>query len=448
MNAAPEVDAASGSAAEDAVVRKVARRLMWFLFVLLVISFMDRINIAFAALTMNKELGLSASMFGMAITVFYVGYFLCEIPSNLILARVGAKIWIARIIVTWGIASTGTMLASGEWSLYFWRLLTGIAEAGFWPGVLLYLTYWFPRSYRARANALFLMGVPTTTAIASLLSGAILQMDGFMGMVGWRWLFLIEGIPAVVFGIIAYFYLTDRPAKANWLTTKEKALLEAQLKRDREIEEIGVPQDIVMRELISPKVILLCIAYFGLVSSLNANVTWTPQVVRAFAGDASFFVIGIIMAIPAVLSVIAMPLWAKSSDRRNERSWHVRIPLLIAAVGWLCVIGFANPEFKFLGLTLVSLGSFCGIFTFWTLSASASILSPNARPAGIALISSIGIGGGSAIGPFVIGYLKDWSGSFTAGFIYIFAMLLMAVICVTILARQERVAALAAPVRA
>ena len=449
MNASVAGQSGFVDATDDAVVRKVSRRLLWFLFVLLIISFVDRINIAFAGLAMNKALGLTASMFAMSITLFYLGYFLCEIPSNLLMARVGAKIWIARIMVTWGIASAGTMFATGEWSLYLWRALTGIAEAGFLPGVLLYLTYWFPRSYRARANALFIMGIPTTVAIASLLSGLILQMDGFLGLAGWRWLFLLEGLPAVAFGVVAYFYLTDRPAKAGWLTDAEKAALEARMRRDRALEETtGTIKTSVLRECMSPNVILLCLAYFGLVSSLNANTTWTPQVVRGFAGGASFFVIGIITAVPAVLTVIAMPFWGKSSDRRNERPWHVRIPLLMAIVGWLCVIGFAHGELKFVGLILVSVGSFCALLTFWTLPSNASILSPEARPAGIALINSVGIGGGSAIGPLVVGLLKDWSGSFVPGFLYVIAMLLMAVVCVTALAGHERVATAAEPSRA
>jgi ACS family 4-hydroxyphenylacetate permease-like MFS transporter len=445
MSASAAVQSVPVDAASDAVMRKVFRRLMWFLFVLLIISFIDRINVAFAGLSMNKDLGLTASMFGMAITLFYIGYFLCEIPSNLLLARFGAKIWIARIMITWGIASAGTMFATGEWSLYFWRALTGIAEAGFLPGVLLYLTYWFPRSYRARASALFIMGIPTAIAVASLLSGMILQMDGILGLAGWRWLFLLEGLPAVIFGVAAYFYLTDRPAHAGWLTDAEKATLEARMRQDRALEEqTGTAKGSVMRELMSPNVILLCVAYFGLVSSLNANATWTPQVVRGFAGGASFFVIGIITAVPAVLTLLAMPFWGKSSDRRKERPWHVRIPMLVAVAGWLCVIGFSNPGLKFLGLTLVSVGSYCGMLTFWTLPANAAILSPAARPAGIALINSVGIGGGSAIGPLVVGFLKDWSGSFTPGFLYVIAMLLMGVVCITALAGHERVAAAAA----
>ena len=206
----------------DRLLRKIFRRLIWFLFILLVVSFMDRINIAFAALTMNKELGLSAAAYGMSVTVFYLGYTLFEIPSNLVLAKVGARLWIARIMITWGIASAATMFAVGIWSLYGIRALVGVAEAGFFPGILLYLTFWFPRSCRARANALFIMGIPVTIAIASIISGFILQMNGFLGLAGWRWLFLLEGLPAVILGVVCLFYLDDGPARAKWLSEEEK----------------------------------------------------------------------------------------------------------------------------------------------------------------------------------------------------------------------------------
>src|SRR6516162_738662 len=234
---------------DDRAFRKVFRRIIWFLFILLVVSFMDRINIAFAALTMNKDLGLNAAAYGMSLTVFYIAYTLFEIPSNLILAKVGARLWIARIMITWGLASAATMFAVGMWSLYGLRALVGVAEAGFLPGILLYLTYWFPRSCRARANALFIMGIPATIAIASTISGFILQMDGFLGLAGWQWLFLLEGLPAVVFGIICLFYLDDSPTGAKWLSDDEKQEIAAQLERDRSLEETAHSQRSILRQL-------------------------------------------------------------------------------------------------------------------------------------------------------------------------------------------------------
>jgi ACS family 4-hydroxyphenylacetate permease-like MFS transporter len=418
------------------VFRKVFRRLIWFLFILLVVSFIDRINVAFAALTMNKALGLSATAFAMSITVFYVAYALFEVPSNLILAKVGARLWIARIMITWGFASAATMFAVDAWSLFGLRALVGAAEAGFLPGILLYLTYWFPRSCRARANALFIMGIPATIAIASTISGFILQMDGWSGLAGWQWLFLLEGLPAVVFGIICLFYLDDSPARAKWLSEDEKREIAARLDQDRAFEESEHSKRSVLSQLGSRNVVLLCAAYFGLITSLNANSTWVPQIVHGLTPDASFAVIGLLTALPAILTVAIMPSWGASSDRRNERVWHLRIALLLAAAGWLLVIGSNVAIARYLGLVLVSAGSFCALLTFWTIPVA--ILSPAARPAGIAFVNTIGIGGGSAISPLVIGYLKDLTGGFTSGLIYVVVMLIMSVICVTIVAAQMR----------
>ena len=425
---------------DDRAFRKVFRRIIWFLFILLVVSFMDRINIAFAALTMNKDLGLNAAAYGMSLTVFYIAYTLFEIPSNLILAKVGARLWMARIMITWGLASAATMFAVGMWSLYGIRALVGIAEAGFLPGILLYLTYWFPRTCRARANALFIMGIPATIAIASTLSGVILQMHGIFGLAGWRWLFLLEGLPAVVLGVICLFYLDDGPAHANWLSDEEKREIASRLERDRALEQTAATQRGILSQLGSRNVLLLSAAYFGLVTSLNANSTWVPQIVHGFAHSENFAVIGLLTALPAVLTVAIMPLWGASSDRRNERDWHLRIAMVAAAMGWLLVITSSVPEVRYLGLIIVSVGSFCALLTFWTFPASSAILSSEARPAGIALINCVGIGGGSAIGPLVVGYLKDLTGSFTAGLVYVVAMLIMAVICITIVAAQTRIA--------
>jgi ACS family 4-hydroxyphenylacetate permease-like MFS transporter len=440
MTAATQSSMTADLVGDDRVFRKVFRRIIWFLFILLVVSFMDRINIAFAALTMNKDLGLNAAAYGMSFTVFYIAYTLFEIPSNLILAKVGARLWIARIMITWGLASAATMFAVGMWSLYGIRALVGIAEAGFLPGILLYLTYWFPRTCRARANALFIMGIPATIAIASALSGLILQMHGIFGLAGWRWLFLLEGLPAVVLGVICLFYLDDGPAHANWLSDEEKREIASRLERDRALEETAATQRGILSQLGSRNVLLLSAAYFGLVTSLNANSTWVPQIVHGFAHSESYAVIGLLTALPAVLTVAIMPLWGASSDRRNERDWHLRIAMLAAAIGWLLVITSSMPEVRYLGLIIVSLGSFCALLTFWTFPASSAILSSEARPAGIALINCVGIGGGSAIGPLVIGYLKDLTGSFTAGLVYVVAMLIMAVICITIVAAQTRIA--------
>jgi MFS transporter, ACS family, 4-hydroxyphenylacetate permease len=428
------------AALDDTIFRKVFRRLIWFLFILLVVSYMDRINIAFAALTMNKDLGLTAAAYGVSLTVFYATYALCEIPSNLMLAKVGARLWIARIMITWGLASAATMFIAEMWSLYSIRALVGAAEAGFFPGILLYLTYWFPRTCRARVSALFIMGIPATIAISSTISGLILQMHGFLGVAGWRWLFLLEGLPAVVLGIICLFYLDDGPAHATWLSGEEKRLIASRLERDCALEQTAATKRGILSQLGSRNVVLLSAGYFGLVTSLNANSTWVPQIVQGFAHGTSYALIGLLTALPAILALAVMPLWGASSDRRDERDWHLRIAMLLAAIGWLLVISFNLPAVRYLGLVFVSIGSFCGLLTFWTFPVSASILSSEARPAGIALINCTGIGGGSAIGPVVIGYLKDTTGSFTSGLVYVAGMLIIGLICIGMVTAQTRVA--------
>ena len=216
----------------ETAYRTIFRRVVWFLFFLYILAYLDRINIGFAALAMNRDLGLTPTTFGIANTIFYLGYLAFEVPSNIMLARFGARVWLARIMVTWGIASTATALAMGETSLYALRLVVGIAEAGFVPGVLLYLTYWFPHTHRARANAFFMVAQPVAIAFGSLLSGYILRMDGILGVDGWRWVFILEGVPSIVLGVVTFFYLKDRPRDASWLTGEQRAAIERELAAD------------------------------------------------------------------------------------------------------------------------------------------------------------------------------------------------------------------------
>jgi ACS family 4-hydroxyphenylacetate permease-like MFS transporter len=404
----------------ELVIRKVSRRLIPFLFLLYVFAYLDRINIGFAALSMNRDLGLTATMFGIANTIFYVGYVLFEIPSNVMLARFGARIWIPRIMITWGIASTATLLASTPLSLYLIRFLVGVAEAGFVPGVLLYFTYWFPPSHRARANAVFMIAMPVTIAFGASISGLILQWgNGALGMAGWRWLFLVEGLPSVVLGIAAAFYLTSRPVDARWLTDPEKTALQATLSAS----EPPPARASAWRELFAREVVLLSLAYFGLTMTLNTNATWTPTIAREALQERSLSFVGFVVAIPALLTALAMPLWSARSDRRKERLWHVVLPMGLAAFGWLLVAAVPEPWIRFAGLVAVSMGAFSAMAVFWTVPPS--ILSAAAQPAGIAFISSCGILA-SATSPLLVGSLRDLTGSFTAAILFVAVVLVSA----------------------
>ncbi len=408
----------------ESVVRRVSRRLIPFLFLLYVFAYLDRINIGFAALSMNRELGLTATMFGIANTIFYVGYMFFEIPSNLMLARYGARIWIPRIMITWGIASTATMFASSPASLYVIRFLVGVAEAGFLPGVLLYLTYWFPPSHRARANAVFMIAMPVTIAFGASISGLILQWgDGFLGLSGWRWLFLVEGLPSVLLGVAAALFLTSRPADAKWLTEPEKAVLQASLAGP----ERSAGRASAWRELLGRDVILLSLAYFGLTMTLNTNATWTPTIAREALEGRSLSFVGIVVAIPALLTALVMPLWSARSDRRKERTMHTVLPMVLAALGWVLVAASPEPWLRFAGLVGVSLGAFAAMAVFWTVPPA--ILSAAARPAGIAFISSCGIFA-SATSPLLVGRLRDLTGSFTASIFFVAAVLVSAAVLV------------------
>ena len=417
----------------DAAYQKVFRHVVWYLFVLYICAYLDRINIGFAALAMNRDLRLTPTTFGIANTIFYAGYLVFEVPSNLMLARFGARRWLARIMITWGIASTATALATGANSLYALRLLVGIAEAGFVPGVLLYLTYWFPVTYRARANSFFMVAQPVSIAIGSILSGYIMKMDGTLGVAGWRWLFILEGLPSIVLGVVTLFYLKDGPRQAAWLTASERAAIEEQLKAETPPPRHGS----MWGELATLRVMLLCIAYFCLVSTLNTNATWVPQIVREIlGGQGDFVTVGMWVAIPAILTIVAMPLWSRRSDRHQERLWHVSMPMAAAAAGWVLVVVSNIAMVRFAGLAMVSVGGFCAMAILWTLPASA--LSRAARPAGIALISMAGIFG-SAVTPSIIGFLRDRTGSFTSGLLYLVVLLLAAIACVWVSERRQAI---------
>ena len=410
---------------------KVTRHLMWFLFLLFVVSFLDRINIGFAGLTMMKDLSLTSTQFGLATTLFYIAYIACGIPSNIVLARIGARKWIGSIMIAWGLASTATMFATNPQSLYFFRVLVGITEAGFLPGMLLYLTYWFPSAYRARANALFMIAMPVTAAVGSAISGAILGMDGILGLKGWQWLFLLEGMPACFFGVVVYFYLNDSPQQARWLTNLEKTTLTRMLAAEHKADPVAKPAGpkvSLMSELTSTTVLKFSVAYFCLVNSLAMVAVWTPLIVKSFSGGASNTTIGLLAAIPSVCTVIGMIWWGRRSDRAQERRWHTVLPMLLAAAGWLITAYSSHPALQLLGVCLASTGAYTAMSIFWTTPDHA--LSFTARALGIAVINAVG-NIGSALNPLVVGWLKDATQSFATGLIY--ASVLLVVGCVIML---------------
>ncbi|CEE94580.1 putative transport protein (MFS family) [Xenorhabdus nematophila str. Anatoliense] len=434
--ATPQADHPSGqhnklTAQQQNVINKLFRRLILFLFVLFVFSFLDRINIGFAGLTMGKDLGLTSTMFGLAATFFYATYVIFGIPSNVMLSIVGARRWIATIMVLWGIASTTTMFATGPTSLYILRMLVGVAEAGFLPGILVYLTYWFPAYFRARANALFMIAMPVTMAFGSLISGYILEMDGIWNLRGWQWLFLLEGFPSVLLGFVVWFYLDDSSDKAKWLTREDKQCLQEMIENDKlspaQTHEFSWQKVSLWREIFTPIVLMYTFAYFCLTNTLSAINIWTPQIMQSFNQNSSHIVIGILTAIPQFCTILGMIYWSRRSDRLQERKMHTVLPFLFAAAGWILTSLTENSMVQLLGISMASTGSFTAMAVFWTTPDHA--ISLRARAIGIAVINATG-NVGSAVSPLLIGWLKDQTGSFNAGLYFVAGLLLLGALIV------------------
>jgi len=406
MTAAPR---AAKSELETSAIRAISWRLIPFLVLAYFLAYLDRVNLGFAALTMNAELKFSPTIFSWGAGIFFIGYFIFEVPSNLALEKFGASRWIARIMVTWGIISALMAAVSGVWSFYGLRFLLGVAEAGFFPGIILYLTYWYPAEYRARFLAAFAIAVPVSTVIGAPISGLLLGLDGALGLKGWQWLFIIEGVPSVLLGIITWFYLTDRPAKADWLTAEQKAWLSAKL--ESEIAAKQAAKHLTLGQaLSSPKVLTLSLIYFGFVGALYGMQFWLPQIVKAFGYSNAQT--GFVTAVPYLFGTVAMILWARHSDATRERVMHVGAPLLLTAVA-LGVCGYMdNPYVTMVALIVAAIGIFCTFAVFWTLPTAW--LSGTAAAGAIALINSIGNLAGFG-GPYLIGWVKEATGSTSTG---------------------------------
>ncbi|WEK33061.1 MAG: MFS transporter [Candidatus Pseudomonas phytovorans] len=422
---APTTPIETASSAQHNVMRKVSRRLLGFLFLCFVLSFLDRINIGFAGLTMMGDLGLSSTQFGMATTLFYIAYIACGIPSNMALAKVGARKWIGSLMIAWGLASTATLFATDASSLYLLRILVGITEAGFLPGVLLYLTFWFPAAYRARANALFMIAMPFTAGFGSALSGLILSLDGVWGLHGWQWLFLLEGMPSVIMGFVVFGYLNDTPHQARWLSPEDKQHLQHALAADTppstSTAEDGTGS--LLREMLSSTVLKFSLVYFCLVNTLAMIAVWTPLIIKSIsAADSSNSTIGFLAMIPQVCTIIGMLVWGLHSDRSQERKWHLVLPMLVAAAGWMFAAYAGNPMVQLCGICMAATGSYTAMSIFWTTPDQA--LTFKARAIGIAVINAFG-NIGSALNPLVVGWLKDLTHSFTAGIVYATVLLVI-----------------------
>jgi MFS transporter, ACS family, tartrate transporter len=394
---------------ETSTIRAISMRLIPFLVTAYFFAYLDRVNLGFAALTMNAELKFSPTVFGWGAGIFFIGYFIFEVPSNLALEKFGASRWIARIMVTWGIISALMAMVSGEWSFYVLRFLLGVAEAGFFPGIILYLTYWFPAEYRARFLGAFAVAVPVSTVIGAPVSGLLLGLDGAMGLKGWQWLFVVEGIPSVLLGIVTWFYLTDRPEKADWLNAEQKAWLASKLRAEnaakQDVDHLSLGQ-----ALSSGKVMTLSLIYFGYVGAVYGMQFWLPQIVKAFGLTNAQT--GFVTAIPYLFGTVAMILWARHSDATRERVAHVGGPLLLTALALGVSSYITDPTTTMIVLTVAAMGMFCTFAVFWTLPIAW--LSGTAAAGAIALINSIGNLAGFG-GPYLIGWVKEATGNTSTG---------------------------------
>jgi ACS family tartrate transporter-like MFS transporter len=411
--------------ASSNVFTKATWRLVPFMVLLYIVAYLDRVNVGTAALTMNKDLGLSPEAYGFAAGIFFFGYFLFEVPSNVIMQRVGARLWICRIMLTWGAVSMANAFVDGPLSFSMLRFLLGLAEAGFFPGMVLYLTYWFPSERRARLIAMFLAGVPLANVLGSPISGLILGMDGYRGLHGWQWLFLIEGAPAIVLGLLVLRLLPDGPADARWLNDDERCTIHTALEAEPPHAHTAL-----MPMFRDPRVWLLAIPDFGIVLALYGINLWLPQIVREMGF--SILETSFINAVPYVAASVVMVLWGLSSDARRERVWHVASAAVLGAAGLACAALFHSPAAVLVSMTVAVCGVYAALAVFWTLPPS--FLGGTAAAGGIALINSISNLGGFW-GPTIMGWAKAHTGGFAGGLAVLALSMSIAAVMVVMIGR-------------
>ena len=442
---------------EKATYDKIAWRLIPFLFLCYIVAFLDRVNVGFAKLQMAPDLKFSDAVYGFGAGIFFIGYFIFEVPSNVLLERVGARIWIARIMITWGIISSAFMFTNdihwgvvatmfnctdAEFTFYFLRFLLGVAEAGFFPGIILYLTYWFPGPRRAKMVAMFMTAIAISNVIGSPVSGAIMQyMDGANGWRGWQWLFLLEGIPSVLVGVLVFVLLPNGPKHAKWLTPEERDVVSHRLAEDEAGKQDLVQRHSFMDAFRDGRVWALAVVYFCGVVCFYAVNFWMPTIIQELGIDKhDFLKVGLLSMIPWGLAAISMVLWAAHSDKTGERRWHTAGGLMVGLVGllMLAVVGH-DPIMSLIALSLVTCGILSWVATFWSLPTS--FLSGTAAAAGIAWINSVGNLGGH-FGPDLIGRIRTATGGASeAAFYTLAAVALLGVVITLLLPGTERKAA-------
>jgi MFS family permease len=391
---------------ESRVFKKVAWRLLPILTVAYVFNYLDRNNIGFAALTMNREIGLTATAFGRGAGMLFVGYCFLEVPSNMILYRVGARRWLARIMISWGLISAATIFVTGAWSFYLLRFLLGAAEAGFFPGVAFYLGHWFPAEYRTRVIAWFMVAIPISSVVGGTLSGALLQMNGMLGLAGWKWLFILEGLPVTLLGVAVLFMLTERPQDATWLTEEERQIIRARVAGEVKHNEVRQ----LLPALADPRVLILAAVQFGfLVGSYGVGI-WLPQIIKV--GQLSDFEVGLVTSGVYALASIAMILWAYHVDRGGNKVVNLALACLLSGVGLVGAILATNfwVSIAWLTVSLAGINGARGIF----FTIPMRFLTGIALAGGLAFVNSIGTAGGF-VGPQIMGWLVDRTGSYSAG---------------------------------
>jgi MFS transporter, ACS family, tartrate transporter len=424
---------------EEIVTRKVRNHIIPWIIVLYVVAFLDRVNTGYAALTMNKALGITADAFGLVAGIFFIGYFIFEVPSNMFLHKIGARIWIARILVSWGIVAMLTAVAQSVMHLYILRFMLGAAEAGFFPGIILYITFWFRGKEQARAFALFMTALALSSIIGAPMSGLILDHIHWAGIASWRWLYVLEGAPAVICGVLTFYLLPDRPNNAKWLTQKEKAWLNSELEKERKakLNKHSMTFGQVFR---NGRVWQLSMIYLCIVIGLYGIGFWMPQIIKALSSVFSNTTVGYLTMIPYIVGAVAMIWIGRRSDRMQERRWHAALPPLVGAIALVLLGQTSSPVWSIVLLSIVTAGIYSFFGPFWSLPGL--FLTEASAAVGIAIINSVGNLGGF-IGPYIIGAVKGATGSVYSGLIVLAVFLVLGTVLILSI-RKQNAAAVAA----